>query len=99
MDIKVKKEGNTLRLVLDGRLDSVTAADFEKAIKDNLEGVVHVEFDFTKLEYTSSAGLRIMLSTHKHMQKNHGDLVIYGANSEVKDVLRITGLLEKLDVR
>lgn len=62
-------QGDTLTVSLDGRLDTTTSPDFEAELKSNLDGVKNLVFDFEKLEYISSAGLRVMLSAQKIMNK------------------------------
>ena len=66
-------QGDTLTVSLDGRLDTTTSPDFEAELKSNLDGVKNLVFDFEKLEYISSAGLRVMLSAQKIMNIIHSE--------------------------
>ena len=68
MEIIKKKDGGSLKIALEGRLDTSTAPSLEEALKEELNGVTDLEFDFAKLEYISSAGLRVLLSTQKIMK-------------------------------
>ena len=75
LNIEKKSEGNNLSFALSGRLDTTTAPDLEKEVKDNIEGVEKLDFDFADLAYISSAGLRVLLSAQKIMNKQ-GEMVV-----------------------
>lgn len=97
MNIVQKRDSKKLTLILEGRLDSTTAPELDDSIADILFGAEEVVFDITKLEYISSAGLRVILRAHKIMS-TQGTLKIAGANESVKEVFYITGLEEILDI-
>lgn len=84
------QNGNELEFKMSGSLDNSTAKQLEKELGASLDGITSLIFDFSELEYISSAGLRVMLSTQKKM-KNQGDMVIRGANSTITEVFEITG--------
>lgn len=65
MTINKNLEGSKLTVALEGRLDTTTAPQLESEIRESLDGVTDLEFDFQKLAYISSAGLRVMLSAQK----------------------------------
>ena len=81
---------------LEGRVDSNNAAEVEKEIFAQLEGKEHlpIVIDAEKLEYISSAGLRVIL----HMRKINSDLCITNANSAVYEILEMTGFTEMMKV-
>ena len=83
--IEKKSEGKNLSFALAGRLDTTTAPDLEKEVKDNIEGVENLDFDFANLEYISSAGLRVLLSAQKIMSKQ-GEMIVKNCSDEVKDI-------------
>ena len=89
MRIEKKSEGNVLVISLDGRLDTNTSHDLEKEVA-SLDGVFSLIFDFERLDYISSAGLRVLLSCQKRMEKQ-GTMVVKKANEDVKEVFDITG--------
>lgn len=89
MQIDKKLDGETLALALAGRLDTNTSPDLEAALR--LDGVREVRFDFTHLEYISSAGLRILLAVQKAMMACGGKMLIASPNASVKSVFEITG--------
>ena len=91
MDIVKTKEGEKLVVVLNGRLDTVTAPQLEAEL--DLSGVKELVFDIAGLDYVSSAGLRLFLSSQKTMSKV-GTMVIRGAKPIVKEVFDITGFTD-----
>lgn len=97
MKIVRQKEQEKLTLQIEGRLDTVTSPQLQNELGE-LDGVRELELDFTSLEYISSAGLRILLTAHKKMEKQGGRLVIRGANEDVWAVFTITGFKDILHV-
>ena len=97
MEIIKKKDGGSLKIALEGRLDTSTAPSLEEALKEELNGVTDLEFDFAKLEYISSAGLRVLLSTQKIM-KNQGNMKAKNVCPEIMEVFDITGFSEILTI-
>ena len=95
MNINVKKDGSALQISLEGRLDTTSAPQLEETLKDALNGVENLVLDFSALEYISSAGLRVLLSTQKVMNKQ-GKMVIRKANDIVKEVFDMTGFSDIL---
>ena len=67
MTITKTQNGSSLTVALEGRLDTTTAPELEKELKDSLNDVTELILDFAKLDYISSAGLRVLLSAHKTM--------------------------------
>lgn len=97
MTIDKKINGEELTISLIGRLDTTTAPLLEEEIKNTINGITKLVFDFKKLEYISSAGLRILLSTQKTM-KNQGSMVIRNVNEIVNDVFEMTGFSDILTI-
>lgn len=94
MTVKVlKNKSNKRRAVLyvSGRIDTNTAPELEKFIGDKLEGLKEMVLDFTKADYISSAGLRVLLATHKNLRNQKGKLIIKNPSDAVEEVLHITG--------
>lgn len=98
MDINKTKEDKKLTVEVKGRLDTTTAPELESALKDSLDDVELLTFDFTDLEYISSAGLRVLLSTQKTMNKI-GEMELTGVNDMVMEVLEVTGFSEILTIK
>lgn len=97
MTIGVNKEGEKLTIIPEGRIDAVTANDFSKAIDDNIEGVKDLVFDFEKLDYISSAGLRVLLTAQKNMSKV-GSMKLVHVADVIMDVFNITGFADILTI-
>ena len=97
MTIDVKKEGEKLIVAPEGRIDAVTANEFSKSIDDNIEGVKELLFDFEKLEYISSAGLRVLLTAQKNMSKI-GSMKLIHVADVIMDVFNITGFADILTI-
>ena len=90
MNIEKKLENGCLTLKVEGRLDTNTSPDLAEAMK--LDGVTEVVFDFSGLEYISSAGLRVLMVAHKAMAACGGKMSVVNPNAVVKGVFDITGL-------
>ena len=90
MTYTTKKDGNTLEIVVTGRLDTVSAPDLEKALMPLPEGVNTLVYDFSKLDYISSAGLRVMLGLHRSLPMG-GKTKVTNCNSVIKEVFSVTG--------
>ena len=97
MNIEKKLEGTALTIALEGRLDTTTSPDLEESLAASLDGVTALVFDFAKLDYLSSAGLRVLLSAQKRMNKQ-GSMKLVHVNDAVKEVFEITGFSDFLTV-
>ena len=98
MKIDKNLNGTTLVLALEGRLDTTTAPELEAALKDDMAKVNELTMDFAKLDYISSAGLRVLLSAHKAMAKK-GGMKVVNANEMVKEVFDVTGFADILNIK
>ena len=96
MKVERSLDGNTLTISVEGRLDLNSAPELEKKIElqDEVENLI---FDFEKLEYISSAGLRVILALQDIMQ-TRGTMIIKNLNDDVKEVFEITGLSSELNI-
>ena len=97
MNIEQNRNGNALTLALEGRLDTVTAPQLEAALKEALPGVEQLTFDLEKLEYISSAGLRVLLSAQKTMHKQ-GAMKVKNANEMILEIFEVTGFCDILTI-
>ena len=91
MEIRKTVAGDQLTLAVSGRLETGTAERLENEIGEAGDSVKKLRLDFTDLEYVSSAGLRVILNTHKTLRGSGGELEIAGAGGTVKRVFDITG--------
>ena len=97
MTITKTQNGAALTIALEGRLDTMTAPELEKELKASLDGIESLELDFGKLDYISSAGLRVLLSAHKTMS-GRGGMKITHVNEIVREVFDVTGFTDILTV-
>ena len=91
MNIKKTVEGEKLTVALEGRLDTLTAPELEESLSSALEGIKELVLDLSGLEYLSSAGLRVVLSTFKTVSAAEGKMTICNANEMVGKVFELTG--------
>lgn len=82
---------------LEGRLDTITSPELEAELKDSLSGVTELELDFDRLDYISSAGLRVLLSTQKLMAKQGGMKVTH-VNETIREIFEVTGFSDILTI-
>ena len=86
-----KKQMDAMLVVsLEGRLDAVTARQLEAELSASLDGITNLVFDFGKLEYITSAGLRALLMAHRTLREK-GTITVINANEMVREVLELTG--------
>lgn len=97
MTISQNKEGSKLTVTLEGRLDTTTAPELETELKTALDGITELVFEIKDLAYISSAGLRVLLSAQKVMNKQ-GSMVIRGASEEVMEIFDVTGFVDILTI-
>ena len=97
LNINKEQENGTLTIALEGRLDTTTAPQLEAQLQDALGSVTDLKFDLEKLEYISSAGLRVLLASQKIMNKQ-GTMVISNASAEVKEIFDVTGFSDILTI-
>lgn len=97
MTITKDANGNTLNVAVAGRLDTTTAPELEDVLKSSLDGVEDLRLDFKELEYISSAGLRVLLSTQKIMNKQ-GEMTVCSVNNVVMEIFEVTGFSEILNI-
>ncbi len=98
MTINQTKNGSSLAVALEGRLDTTTAPQLEAELRSALDGVTELTFDFAGLEYISSAGLRVLLSAQKIMNKQ-GSMVIHNVSADIMDIFDVTGFVDILTIK
>ncbi|WP_296330781.1 STAS domain-containing protein [uncultured Treponema sp.] len=98
MTITKKENGKSFTLSVEGRLDTLTSPELEKEINELSASAEDLVVDFAKLEYISSAGLRVLLSAHKLFAKK-GGMTITNVNETVLDIFEVTGFKDILTIR
>ena len=97
MNINKTQEDSRLTVALEGRLDTVTAPQLEGDLRSAVSGVTELIFDLEKLDYVSSAGLRVLLSAQKVMNRQ-GKMVIRNAKPEIIEIFDVTGFSDILNI-
>ena len=97
MNMTKTQNGTELTIALEGRLDTTTAPELEQALKVDMEVADELTLDFGKLEYISSAGLRVLLAAHKAMSAK-GGMKVTNANEMVREVFDVTGFSDILSI-
>lgn len=97
MNITKNTDGKILNIALEGRLDTTTAPQLETELKQSIGDNNELILDFAKLEYISSAGLRVLLAAQKVMNKQ-GKMVIRNVNDVISEVFEVTGFADILTV-
>jgi len=97
LNLEKKMENGSLTVALEGRLDTSTSPELEKELKASLDGVTALTLDFEKLEYISSAGLRVLLTAQKTMNKQ-GTMRILRVNDTIREIFEVTGFSDILTI-
>lgn len=95
LNIEKSIEDKRLVIALAGRLDTATAPQLETELKDCLDGVEALTLDFENLDYISSAGLRVLLSAQKTMNRQ-GEMKVIHVNETISEIFEITGFTDVL---
>jgi len=98
MTIETNQDGGTMTMKLEGWLDAAASPILEEAVEHMPPEITQLTLDCSKLEYISSSGLRMFLAAHKKMSAKNG-MVLTGVNSDIRDVLDMTGFLTRLNVQ
>ena len=97
LNISKEIENTRAVLTLEGRLDTVTAPEMESVVVEILPGLTELILDFEKLEYISSAGLRVLLSAQKAMNRQ-GKMKLCHVNETIMEIFEVTGFSDILTI-
>lgn len=98
MDVNKRQDGNAVIVEIVGRLNTNTAPQLEGELQDVIGSTLELVLDCENLEYISSAGLRVILSTQKAMSRRRGSLVVRNVKPEIYEVFEMTGFLDFLTI-
>lgn len=98
MNINIEKENGVTLMKIEGRLDTTTAPELEKAINNEGDALKSLTLDFKGVDYISSAGLRVLLSAQKKMNVQ-GYMELIGVREAVMDVFEMTGFADILVIK
>ncbi len=97
LNIQKEKNGTELTIGLEGRLDTITSPVLESELNGSLDGIESLIFDMEKLQYISSAGLRVLLTAQKVMSKQ-GSMVVRNTSDDVKEIFDVTGFSDIMTI-
>ena len=97
MNIQKTVSGTTLAVQLEGRLDTATSPKLEEELRGSIDGMTSLVIDFEKLEYISSAGLRVLLAMQKIMNRQ-GQMLLKNVSETIMEVFEVTGFSEFLTI-
>ena len=97
LEVKKTIENAKACFELEGRLDTVTAPELEEQLKEVLPEIEELTLDFAKLDYISSAGLRVLLSAQKIMTKQ-GEMKVTNVNETIMEIFEVTGFSDILNI-
>ena len=98
MQSNIKKENGVLTIAVQGRLDTVTSAELKAKLDEVGYDQVDIDFDFTQVEYISSAGLRLVIALQKQVLETGNQLVIRNINKVVAEVFKVSGVDKALKI-
>ena len=91
MNLTSSKNENILTVSVQGSIDTVTAPELDKYLQENIEGITELVFDFSAVDYISSAGLRVVMMANQNMEECDGSLTVRNVNEDVMEVFEMTG--------
>ena len=97
LNIETVKENDKLSVKLAGGLDTATAPELSDELQKSLDGITELTLDLEKLEYISSAGLRVLLSAQKTMN-DRGTMKVVNVGKEIMEIFDVTGFVDILTI-
>lgn len=97
MKIEKNVENEVMTMAIVGRLDTTTAPELEQEIRSSIDGITDLTFDLENLEYISSAGLRVLLSAQKIMNRQ-GDMRLTNVSDTIMEIFDVTGFTDILTI-
>ncbi len=97
LNIVKEKNEDHLTIKLEGRLDTISAPQLEKELRQELSDIKHLVLDFSQLDYLSSAGLRVILSAQKVMNQQ-GEMIVRNVSDMIMEIFEVTGFSEILTI-
>ena len=98
MNINFQKDGTTLTVKPEGRMDTTTSPEVDSRIREEAEGITELILDLELVDYVSSGGLRVILSWYQEMESCGGSMKVRHVNEYIKEVFDLTGFLEFLTI-
>lgn len=93
-----EKQGTTLNVKPEGRLDTATAPVLESKLRQQMDGIQEIVMDFTDVEYISSGGLRVLLATEQQMENRGGSLKLIHVNEHILKIFELVGFMDVVTI-
>lgn len=98
MNVNIKTDGNIVIISIEGSIDSKTAGDLQSQIMEKVSETNNVLLDLTKVDYVSSAGLRVLLMIYRQIKSKNGKVILVGVSEEIRDVMSMTGFINFFEI-
>lgn len=98
LTVQLEKEQDKLTALITGRIDSVTSSQLSETLEPALRDAHSVVLDFARVDYITSAGLRVLLRCSKMMDEKGGSFVIINPREDVMNIFRMTHLTDFVSV-
>jgi anti-sigma B factor antagonist len=98
MTVTKEKSGNVLNVAIEGALDINTAPQLQAELDGELDDVTEVYFDMAGTDYTSSAGLRVLLGAYQILDEKDGRMVLKNVNPAFMEILELTGFTDFIEI-
>ncbi|AWX33445.1 STAS domain-containing protein [Methanosphaera sp. BMS] len=99
MNINKTYSDNDLTVQVEGRIDTITSQQLEESLNEDIKNIDSLTLDFEKLEYISSAGLRLLIATQKKLKSTDTPLTIINVNETLKEIFRMSGFDKLLTIQ
>lgn len=98
MDVKISSTDKIVTISVEGSIDSNTAGDLQAQIMEKVVESQNVLLDFSKVDFVSSAGLRVLLMIYRQIKSKNGKVVLVGVSEEIYDVMSMTGFVNFFEI-
>ena len=98
MQIDIKTENSILIVTIEGSIDSKTASEVQQGILEGSVGSDNVIIDLTKVDFVSSAGLRVLLMVYRQIKAKNGKVILVGISEEISEVMSMTGFINFFEI-
>ncbi|MFA6703159.1 MAG: STAS domain-containing protein [Dysgonamonadaceae bacterium] len=98
MHIEIKTESDILIITIEGSIDSKTASEVQQKILEASVESNNVIIDLTKVDFVSSAGLRVLLMVYRQIKAKNGKVILVGVSEEITEIMSITGFINFFEI-
>lgn len=98
MDLKISTKENIVTISIQGSIDSNTAGNLQSQIMDKVAVTNNVLLDLTRVDFVSSAGLRVLLMIYRQIKSKNGKVILVGVSEEIYDVMSMTGFVNFFEI-